>query len=136
MAPPALSLPGRRTTFSANLVLLSLTVCFFIFRPLNDFPMAATSKVLFIGGTGYIGKFIVEASAKAGYPTYALVRESTLSSPAKASIIEKFKSLGVNLVLVRKNFTQLRSLFLYFALFCKLKIEGCLKENKCINIPT
>ena len=98
--------------------------------------MAATSKILFIGGTGYIGMFIVEASAKAGYPTYALVRESTLSNPAKASIIEKFKSLGVNLVLVRKNFTQLRSLFLYFALFCKLKIEVCLKENKCINIPT
>ncbi|KAK9942513.1 hypothetical protein M0R45_008175 [Rubus argutus] len=37
--------------------------------------MAQTkSKILFIGGTGYIGKFIVEASAKAGHPTFALVR--------------------------------------------------------------
>lgn len=66
-------------------------------------PMAATkSKILFIGGTGYIGKFIVEASAKAGHPTYALVREPTLSNPAKAKVIENFKSLGVNFVLVCK----------------------------------
>ncbi|KHN20065.1 Isoflavone reductase like [Glycine soja] len=51
------------------------------------------SKILFIGGTGYIGKFIVEASAKAGHPTFVLVRESSLSNPAKSSLI-----LGVNLV--------------------------------------
>ncbi|XP_030466302.2 phenylcoumaran benzylic ether reductase POP1-like [Syzygium oleosum] len=57
-----------------------------------------TSKVLVIGGTGYIGKFIVEASAKSGHPTFALVRESTLSDPAKAEIDEGFKSLGVNVV--------------------------------------
>jgi len=60
--------------------------------------MAEKSKVLVIGGTGYIGKFIVEASAKSGHPTFALVRESTLSSPAKAGIVEGFKSLGVKLV--------------------------------------
>ncbi|KAF4357262.1 hypothetical protein F8388_002770 [Cannabis sativa] len=30
------------------------------------------SKVLIIGGTGYIGKFVVEASVKAGHPTFAL----------------------------------------------------------------
>ncbi|KAH1123644.1 hypothetical protein AAZV13_06G010600 [Glycine max] len=51
------------------------------------------SKILFIGGTGYIGKFIVEASAKAGHPTFVLVRESSLSNPAKSSLI-----LGVNFV--------------------------------------
>ncbi|XVF45301.1 hypothetical protein PTKIN_Ptkin02bG0194700 [Pterospermum kingtungense] len=58
--------------------------------------MAEKSKILVIGGTGYIGKFIVEASAKAGHPTFVLVRESTLSNPAKATIIDKFKTLGVN----------------------------------------
>ncbi|KAI4389593.1 hypothetical protein MLD38_001804 [Melastoma candidum] len=56
------------------------------------------SKILIIGGTGYIGKFIVEASAKEGHPTFALVRESTVSDPVKGKIIENFKSLGVNLV--------------------------------------
>ncbi|XP_050231905.1 phenylcoumaran benzylic ether reductase POP1-like isoform X2 [Mercurialis annua] len=62
--------------------------------------MAVASKILVIGGTGYIGKFIVEASAKAGHPTYVLVRDSTLSSPnpAKSKIINNFKSLGVNFI--------------------------------------
>ncbi|KAJ1428210.1 NmrA-like domain [Sesbania bispinosa] len=59
----------------------------------------ADTKILFIGGTGYIGKFIVEASLKAGHPTYLLVRESSLSHPARSPIIQKFKTLGVNIVL-------------------------------------
>ncbi|KAK4599797.1 hypothetical protein RGQ29_009726 [Quercus rubra] len=60
--------------------------------------MAHKSKVLIIGGTGYIGKFIVEASAKSGHPTFALVRESTVSDPVKGKIVENFKNLGVTLV--------------------------------------
>ncbi|KAJ1393658.1 NmrA-like domain [Sesbania bispinosa] len=60
---------------------------------------AADTKILFIRGTGYIGKFIVEASLKAGHPTYLLVRESSLSHPARSPIIQKFKTLGVNIVL-------------------------------------
>ncbi|KAM1348802.1 hypothetical protein ACFX2I_003001 [Malus domestica] len=61
--------------------------------------MASKSKILFIGGIGYIGKFIFEASAKARHPTYILVREATLSNPAKSKVIENFKALGVNFVL-------------------------------------
>ncbi|KAG1342804.1 hypothetical protein COCNU_05G010330 [Cocos nucifera] len=30
------------------------------------------SKILIIGGTGYLGKFIVGASARSGHPTFAL----------------------------------------------------------------
>ncbi|XP_058092062.1 phenylcoumaran benzylic ether reductase Betv6-like [Magnolia sinica] len=60
--------------------------------------MAEKSKILFIGGTGYIGKFIVEASAKSGHPTFVLIRESTVSDPAKATLIENFKNHGVTLV--------------------------------------
>ncbi|XP_023511421.1 isoflavone reductase homolog PCBER-like [Cucurbita pepo subsp. pepo] len=60
--------------------------------------MASKSKILVVGGTGYIGKFIVEASAKAGNPTYALVRDATVSDPAKSPIINNFKNLGVNIV--------------------------------------
>lgn len=62
--------------------------------------MASKSKILIVGGTGHIGKFIVEASAKAGNPTYALVRDSTISDPAKSHIINNFKNLGVKLVSV------------------------------------
>ncbi|CDP21550.1 unnamed protein product, partial [Coffea canephora] len=57
--------------------------------------MDVKSKILIIGGTGNIGKYLVEASAKAGHPTFALVRESTISDPKGAAIIESFKSLGV-----------------------------------------
>ncbi|KAG5543185.1 hypothetical protein RHGRI_016062 [Rhododendron griersonianum] len=60
--------------------------------------MAEKSKILIIGGTGYIGKFIVEASAKSGHPTFVLVRESTVSDPAKAKLIDGFKSSGVTLL--------------------------------------
>ena len=62
--------------------------------------MAGKSKILVIGGTGYIGKFVVEAGAKAGYPTFALVRESTVSHPEKSKLIESFKSQGVTLLYV------------------------------------
>ncbi|KAB1220654.1 hypothetical protein CJ030_MR3G009396 [Morella rubra] len=57
--------------------------------------MAAKSRILIIGCTVYVGKFIVEASAKAGHPTFALVRKSTLSNPTKGKLFENFKNLGV-----------------------------------------
>ncbi|RYQ80148.1 hypothetical protein Ahy_Scaffold1g106743 isoform F [Arachis hypogaea] len=62
--------------------------------------MATKSKILVIGGTGYIGKHIVVASAKEGHPTFALVRESSVSHPEKSKLIESFKSHGVTLVYV------------------------------------
>ncbi|KAL8490471.1 hypothetical protein ACS0TY_026097 [Phlomoides rotata] len=60
--------------------------------------MAEKSKILIIGGTGYIGKFIVEASAKSGHPTFALVRESTISDPVKGELIQGFKNSGVTIL--------------------------------------
>jgi nucleoside-diphosphate-sugar epimerase len=63
--------------------------------------MAQKSKILIIGSTGFIGKFIVEASAKSGHPTFALVRESTVSDPIKGKLVQHFKSLGVTLLHVR-----------------------------------
>ncbi|KAG6401041.1 hypothetical protein SASPL_137886 [Salvia splendens] len=56
-------------------------------------------KILIIGGTGYIGKFIVEASAKSGHPTFALLRDATLSDPAKAHLIDSFKNSGVTILI-------------------------------------
>jgi len=60
--------------------------------------MAEKSRILIIGGTGYIGKHIVEASIKAGHHTFALVRESTMSDPNKAELLHNFTTMGVNLV--------------------------------------
>lgn len=56
------------------------------------------SKILVIGGTGYIGKFIVAASAKLGHPTFALVRPTTSSDSSKAALLDGFTSSGVTLV--------------------------------------
>lgn len=67
--------------------------------------MAQKSKILIIGGTGYIGKFIVEASAKSGHPTFALVRQSTVSDPVKGKVVEGFKNSGVRLLYVRNCFS-------------------------------
>lgn len=60
--------------------------------------MAEKTKILIIGGTGHIGKYIVEASAKLGHPTFALIRESALSDPSKSHIIQSFKNRGVTLL--------------------------------------
>ncbi|KAI3982660.1 hypothetical protein MKX01_021417 [Papaver californicum] len=57
-----------------------------------------SSKILIIGGTGYIGKFIVEASLKSGNPTFLLVRETTASDPVKGKLIESFKNSGATLL--------------------------------------
>jgi len=57
------------------------------------------SKILIIGGTGYIGKFVVEASAKAGHPTFVLVRENTTSHPEKSKLLDNFKNLGVTILI-------------------------------------
>ncbi|XWS45443.1 hypothetical protein CRYUN_Cryun15aG0137300 [Craigia yunnanensis] len=60
--------------------------------------MAEKTKILIIGGTGYIGKFIVEASTKVGHPTFVLVRERTVSDPEKSKLIESFRGSGVTVL--------------------------------------
>ncbi|RWV81897.1 hypothetical protein GW17_00056644 [Ensete ventricosum] len=61
------------------------------------------SKILIIGGTGYIGKFIVFASARLGNPTFALVRSTTAPAdqPEKAKLLSDFQAAGVTLVQVK-----------------------------------
>lgn len=83
--------------------------------------MAEKSKVLIIGGTGYIGKFIVEASAKAGHPTFALVREATANDPAKSTLIRNFNNLGVTLLYVRLYYF-IHTLCLFLIMFSHLII--------------
>ncbi|KAL4582624.1 hypothetical protein LXL04_007182 [Taraxacum kok-saghyz] len=61
--------------------------------------MAPKSKILIIGGTGYIGKFVAEASAKQGHPTFIFTRESTTKHPEKSKLLDNFKSLGAKLVI-------------------------------------
>ncbi|XP_051139562.1 isoflavone reductase-like protein [Andrographis paniculata] len=60
--------------------------------------MEEKSRILIIGGTGYIGKLIVEASLRSGHPTFAVIRKSTVSDLVKAKIVEGFKSSGVTIL--------------------------------------
>ncbi|KAF8027314.1 hypothetical protein BT93_E0274 [Corymbia citriodora subsp. variegata] len=61
--------------------------------------MAEKSKVLVIGATGLVGRSVVEASAKSGHPTFAIVAPPSISSdPAKTRLLEGFMRLGVFLV--------------------------------------
>ena len=69
--------------------------------------MAEKSKILVIGSTGYIGKFLVEAAAKQGHQTFALVRESAVSDPVKGKLIESFKASGVTVVYVRPIYVKI-----------------------------
>ena len=96
--------------------------------------MTQKSKILIIGGTGYVGKFVVEASVKAGHPTFALVRENTLLfDPIKGKLVQKFKNLGVTLLLV-----SIYGVYFYI-LSSFLFVRTCLcvcyawfsKPNKC-----
>ncbi|XP_010533255.1 PREDICTED: isoflavone reductase homolog P3-like [Tarenaya hassleriana] len=56
------------------------------------------SKILVIGGTGLLGKLLVEASVNSGHPTYALVRKASLSCPDQSNLVESFKHLGVHIL--------------------------------------
>ncbi|KAJ4710579.1 leucoanthocyanidin reductase-like [Melia azedarach] len=57
---------------------------------------AAKSRVLVVGATGFIGRFVVEASLASGRPTYILVRlSSNPGSPCKtAKIAEALRDKG------------------------------------------
>lgn len=51
-------------------------------------------KVLVIGATGHLGRYVLEASLASNHPTYALVRPSSLSDPSKRELVDSFKSAG------------------------------------------
>lgn len=62
---------------------------------------SSNNRILIIGATGYIGRYIAKASLAFGHPTFLLVRESTASSSdsEKAHFLESLKALGANILL-------------------------------------
>lgn len=60
---------------------------------------AKKSKILIIGATGYIGKYLAEGSLRLGHPTFILVRQSTVdTNPEKAKLIKDFQVAGVTVL--------------------------------------
>nr|Q9LD00.1 RecName: Full=Bifunctional pinoresinol-lariciresinol reductase 3; Short=PLR-TP3; AltName: Full=(-)-lariciresinol reductase; AltName: Full=(-)-pinoresinol reductase [Thuja plicata]AAF63509.1 pinoresinol-lariciresinol reductase [Thuja plicata]AAF64183.1 phenylcoumaran benzylic ether reductase homolog Tp1 [Thuja plicata] len=60
--------------------------------------MDKKSRVLIVGGTGFIGKRIVKASLALGHPTYVLFRPEALSYIDKVQMLISFKQLGAKLL--------------------------------------
>ncbi|KAL4199452.1 hypothetical protein AMTRI_Chr03g51200 [Amborella trichopoda] len=56
------------------------------------------SRVLVVGGTGYIGRRIVKASLEAGHPTYVLQRAEIGLDIDKLQMLLSFKKQGAHLV--------------------------------------
>lgn len=56
------------------------------------------SKVLVVGGTGYIGKRIVKACLAQGHPTYVLQRGEIGLDIDKLQMLLSFKEQGVRLI--------------------------------------
>ncbi|VVA17233.1 PREDICTED: isoflavone reductase [Prunus dulcis] len=66
------------------------------------------SKVLVVGGTGYLGRRIVSASLSQGHPTYVLQRPEIGLDIDKLQILLAFKKQGAHLV--EGSFSDLESL--------------------------
>ncbi|GLJ35046.1 hypothetical protein SUGI_0705340 [Cryptomeria japonica] len=57
------------------------------------------NRILIIGGTGYLGKYMAKASVSFGYPTSILVRpESLAPHSSKAGILQEFTHMGINIL--------------------------------------
>ncbi|BAT94532.1 hypothetical protein LR48_Vigan02g182500 [Vigna angularis] len=56
-------------------------------------PTATKGRVLIIGATGFIGKFVAEASLRTAHPTYLLLRPPPLV-PSKEAIVKTFQEKG------------------------------------------
>ncbi|XP_054793680.1 leucoanthocyanidin reductase-like [Prosopis cineraria] len=69
-------------------------------------PAAATAaaasaapirRVLIVGATGFIGRFVAEASLAAGHSTFVLVRGGPLAPP-KAALVKAFQKKGATIL--------------------------------------
>ncbi|KAH9290251.1 hypothetical protein KI387_034368, partial [Taxus chinensis] len=61
--------------------------------------MSEKNKILIIGATGYLGKYMVNASVSLGYPTYAFVRPSSASpSSSKSELLQQFRDNGIHIL--------------------------------------
>ncbi|XP_042510921.1 isoflavone reductase homolog [Macadamia integrifolia] len=70
--------------------------------------MSPNSKVLVVGGTGYLGKRLVKASLAQGHPTYVLMRPEIGQDIDKLQMLMSFKELGAHLI--EASFSDHRSL--------------------------
>lgn len=73
-------------------------------------------RVLIVGATGFMGKFVAEASITTSHPTYLLVRPGPLIS-SKASIIKAFQDKGAIVIYVSHNIYLFLIVYLIYFIF-------------------
>lgn len=61
--------------------------------------VAKKDRVLIVGATGFIGKFVAEASLAAGYATYLLVRQGNISQ-SKSTVVKSLQEKGAVIIYV------------------------------------
>nr|AHB89627.1 leucoanthocyanidin reductase 1 [Picea abies] len=98
VAHPVLYVAADMVENNTSIVATSMAAanCDMKIHPLPN--SSATSRILVIGATGYIGRFVAQAAVAAGHPTYALVRPTTASDPAKAQRVQELKDSGVQIL--------------------------------------
>lgn len=110
------------------------------------------SKVLVVGGTGYLGRRIVKASLEEGHETYVVQRPEIGLDIEKLQMLLSFKKQGA--ILVKASFSDHKSLveavkkvdivicaisgvhFRTHNLLMQLKLVDAIKEAGNVKVPT
>eukprot|EP00253_Pinus_taeda_P016829 PITA_16829 len=60
------------------------------------------SRILIVGGTGYLRKYLAKASVSQGYPTFVLVRPATAAAldSSKDKLLQELKDNGIHILTV------------------------------------
>jgi nucleoside-diphosphate-sugar epimerase len=63
------------------------------------------NRILIVGGTGYLGKYLAKASVSQGYPTFVLVRPARAAAPdsSKDKLLQELKDNGIHILAVRDS---------------------------------
>ena len=59
------------------------------------------NRILIIGGTGYLGKYLAKASVSQGYPTFVLVPPTKATAQldsSKDKLLQEFKDNGIHIL--------------------------------------
>jgi nucleoside-diphosphate-sugar epimerase len=63
------------------------------------------NRILIVGGTGYLGKYLAKASVSQGYPTFVLARPATAAThdSSKEKLLRELKDNGIHILAVRDS---------------------------------
>lgn len=92
------------------------------------------NRILIIGATGYIGKYMAKASVSLGYPTFAFVRPSTAAPhSSKSQLLQQFRDDGI--VILQVSDSNLTMIFILVLILCPLTRRiHCQNHSTAVNM--